>query len=129
MVYRVIGIMSGSSLDGLDIAFVEFEEKAGGWKFEPKLTICYPYELPWIEKLKGAPLLNAREYLLLHTAYGQFIGEKVNEFISENNLQFQPSLIASHGHTSFHLPTQKTTAQLGEGATIAAITGLPVVSD
>lgn len=129
MVYRAIGIMSGSSLDGLDLAFVELQETAGKWSYALKASSCYPYEDEWAEKLRKAPSLNALDYQLLHTAYGHYTGEQVNRFINEHNLQYQAQLIASHGHTSFHIPGKKMTAQLGDGAAIAAVTGINVVSD
>ncbi|WP_276480057.1 anhydro-N-acetylmuramic acid kinase [Paraflavitalea pollutisoli] len=129
MVYRVIGLMSGSSLDGLDIAFVEFHEQAGTWSYEVKATACYAYSEEWIEKLKKATSLNALDYQLLHTAYGHYTGQLVNSFIEENGLEYKVQLIASHGHTTFHVPARQMTAQLGDGAAIAAITGINVVSD
>ena len=129
MFYRAIGLMSGSSLDGLDIAFVEFREQGGKWSYEILHTDCYPYATEWTEKLKNATNLSARDYLLLHTAYGHYLGEQVNEFINHHQLHYKVAVIASHGHTTFHLPDQRMTSQLGDGAAIAAKTGLPVVSD
>jgi anhydro-N-acetylmuramic acid kinase len=121
--------MSGSSLDGLDIAFAEFHEVSGKWSYEIKAVTCYPYEEEWITQLKNATTLKAQEYHLLHIAYGHHIGNLVNRFIEENQFQHQVQLIASHGHTTFHVPTKKMTAQLGDGAAIAATTGINVVSD
>ncbi|HVK96843.1 MAG TPA: anhydro-N-acetylmuramic acid kinase [Flavisolibacter sp.] len=129
MVYRAIGIMSGSSLDGLDIVFAEINETAGSWSYEILASDCYSYSEEWMTSLKEATSLNALDYQLLHTDYGHYIGEQVNKFIDENNLHFKVGLIASHGHTTFHVPSKKMTAQLGNGAAIAAETGLPVVSD
>ena len=129
MVYRAIGLMSGSSMDGLDIAFAEFQETSGKWNFEIKAVACYPYDEEWITRLKNATELKALDYQLLHTAYGHYIGEMVNQFIEENNLHHQVQLIASHGHTTFHVPTERMTAQLGDGAAIAAETGINTVSD
>jgi anhydro-N-acetylmuramic acid kinase len=129
MVYRVIGLMSGSSLDGLDIAFVEFHEQAGAWTYEVKAAECYAYSDEWTEKLRSATRLNALDYQLLHTAYGHYTGQLVNAFIEEYSLHYQVQLIASHGHTTFHLPAQHMTGQLGCGAAIAAVTGINVVSD
>jgi len=129
MIYRAIGVMSGSSLDGLDIAFAEFQENAGKWSYEIKNAACYEYGEDWIEKLKKATSLSAKDYQLLHAAYGHYIGEQINKFIRDNNLQYQTALISSHGHTTFHYPEQKMTAQLGEGSAIAAETQLPVVTD
>lgn len=129
MIYRAIGVMSGSSLDGLDIVFAAFEEQGGKWSYEIKQSACITYDNDLADMLKHATAMTALDYQLLHTRYGHFIGESVQQFIEENNLQFQVALIASHGHTTFHLPGQKMTAQLGDGAAIAAETGLPVVTD
>ncbi len=129
MVYKVIGLMSGSSLDGLDIVFTELQETAGKWNYEIINSICMEYDETWQKKLKGAIDLQAVDYQLLHTEYGKFIGEKINEFIQENNLQHKVNLVSSHGHTTFHLPEKKMTHQLGEGAAIASETKLPVISD
>ena len=129
MVYRVIGLMSGSSLDGLDICFVEFNEQRGDWSFEILAAECYSYTSEMTSRLKNAINLNALDYQLLHTEYGHYLGSEVNRFIKEHDLEYKVALIASHGHTTFHLPGKKMTAQLGDGAAIASETGLPVVSD
>jgi anhydro-N-acetylmuramic acid kinase len=121
--------MSGSSLDGLDIAFVHLHENAGKWSFEIIKASCYEYDEQWKKKLQSAICMHALDYQMLHAAYGHYLGEQVNRFISENNLQYQVQLIASHGHTTFHVPEKKMTAQLGDGAAIAAATGINVVSD
>jgi anhydro-N-acetylmuramic acid kinase len=129
MLYRVIGLMSGSALDGLDIAFVHLEETAGAWTFDIRNAVCYPYNNEWIERLKNATGLPSYEYQLLHCDYGHQLGKEVNRFIAENELQYQVQLIASHGHTTFHNPSRKMTGQLGDGSAIAAETGINVVSD
>ena len=136
MVYKVIGLMSGSSLDGLDIVYVHLQEGASSikdslrkWEFSILHAACYPYSKEWRDRLAGARELPAGEYLLLHTAYGQYLGEQVQRFIEEHRLHYQVQLIASHGHTTFHSPEHKMTAQLGDGAALAAFTGINVVSD
>jgi len=121
--------MSGSSLDGLDMAFVHFEENAGQWIFEIQEAYCKPYPLHWKEKLTGINELSAKEYLLLHTLYGHWLGSAVNDFIEEKNLTYRVQLIASHGHTAFHDPARRMTAQLGDGAAIAAVTGIRTITD
>ena len=129
MVYRVIGLMSGSSLDGLDIAFAELQENGGKWQYEIIAADCYSYSEELKNRLKNAISLNALDYQLLHVDYGHYLGRQVNHFIEEKELQYQVSLIASHGHTTFHVPAKKMTAQLGDGAAIASETQLPVVTD
>jgi anhydro-N-acetylmuramic acid kinase len=129
MVYRAIGLMSGSSLDGLDIVFAEFHENGGQWSYQIEAADCYAYPPEWVERLRKATELSALDYQLLHTEYGHYLGMEVNRFMAAHNLSYKVALIASHGHTSFHLPGRGMTAQLGDGAAIAAETGLPVVSD
>ena len=129
MIYRAIGIMSGSSMDGLDIAFAEFTETGGKWSFEIIAASCVEYEMEWLQQLNAAANMSAKDYLFLNTAYGHYIGNKINNFIELNDLQHRVNLIASHGHTVFHFPNKKMTAQLGDGAAIAAAVKLPVVND
>lgn len=128
MVYRVIGLMSGSSLDGLDIAYVELEEKGGTWTHRILDATCIPYEDAWVQRLRDAVQLNAFDHADLHAAYGHLVGKMVKGFIAERQLEYKVALVASHGHTSFHVPG-KFSVQLGDGAAIAAETGLPVVSE
>ncbi|MEJ7914533.1 MAG: anhydro-N-acetylmuramic acid kinase [Chitinophagaceae bacterium] len=129
MLYKVIGLMSGSSLDGLDIVFTELQEATGGWRFEILAADCYTYTGEWTQKLKEAIHLNALDYQLLHTEYGAYLGKEVNRFIEAHDLHYKVALVASHGHTSFHEPLKKMTAQLGDGAALAAQTKGIVVSD
>jgi len=129
MVYKVIGLMSGSSLDGIDIVFTELQEQGGTWQYEINHAACIPYDKLWHTRLQQAITFSAKDYLLLHTEYGEYTGQKINEFIDEKNLHHQVDLISSHGHTTFHIPGKKMTHQLGDGAAIAAATQLPVVSD
>ena len=121
--------MSGSSMDGLDIAFAEFTETGGKWSFEIIAASCVEYEMEWLQQLNAAANMSAKDYLFLNTAYGHYIGNKINNFIELNDLQHRVNLIASHGHTVFHFPNKKMTAQLGDGAAIAAAVKLPVVND
>jgi anhydro-N-acetylmuramic acid kinase len=83
MNYKAIGIMSGSSLDGLDIVFAEFQEQGGKWSYEILEAACYPFDENLKIQLRDAVLLNALDYQLLHTSFGHYIGDKVNQFIKE----------------------------------------------
>jgi anhydro-N-acetylmuramic acid kinase len=129
MLYSVIGLMSGSSLDGLDIVFAHLHFNAGKWKYEIKHKACYPYSEEWMTKLRSAQTLSAYDYLVLHTEYGHYLGQQVNRFVNDHNLQFQVQLISSHGHTVFHYPGKLMTGQLGDGAAIAAETGINTISE
>lgn len=121
--------MSGSSLDGLDIVFVHFEETAGKWQFEIQETTCIPYSEEWRKSLSSLNGIPAKEYLLLHTSYGHWIGHCINDFLEERKLSYRVQLIASHGHTAFHIPSRQMTAQLGDGAAISAVTGIRTITD
>lgn len=129
MVYKVIGLMSGSSLDGLDIVFTHLDESRGIWKFEVKNCDCIPYTEEWQHALKTAKNQSVSDFLLLHTRYGKYLAECVNAFIEKHSLHHQIDFIATHGHTVFHDPAHHTSAQIGCGATLAAHTQLPVISD
>ena len=129
MEYRAIGLMSGSSLDGLDIAFVVFTETGGKWEYQIEHTGCLPYPEVWRKRLAEAILLDAKSYLQLHAAYGHYMGSSVLQFINDHALEHRVQLIVSHGHTVFHEPALGFTAQLGDGAALAASTGINVVSD
>jgi len=124
---QAIGLMSGTSLDGLDICFAAFE-KNNGWSFQilHAETISYPEE--WEKKLRNSIHLSSEELLELHSEYGFYLGRQVREFIDRNHLQ-NIDLIASHGHTVFHQPKKKFTLQIGDGRAIKIEAGLPVVYD
>lgn len=128
MVYHVIGVMSGSSLDGLDIAFVEFDEQGGSWKYKIIEATCIEYTCEWTALLSDPAKFTAVDFARVHAEYGHLIGKAINQFITDKGLEYRVGLIASHGHTAFHLPGSFS-FQLGDGAAIAAETGLPVVSE
>jgi len=121
--------MSGSSLDGLDIAFVRLEEIRGTWSFEILQAECLPYSNQWVFALRHATDAPVQDFLKLHTSYGAYLGAEVNSFIERYQLHHQVQFIASHGHTVMHEPHAHCTFQIGDGASIAAITNLPVISD
>ncbi|MEO5893836.1 MAG: anhydro-N-acetylmuramic acid kinase [Ferruginibacter sp.] len=129
MIYRVIGVMSGSPEEGIDIIFTELIETGGKWNQEIIFAENYPYTNDWKEQLNNVPNSSALQYQRLHMWFGRYIGQQVNNFIGQHELDHRVHLVVSHGYTVFHLPGEDTTAQLGNGAYIAAETKLPVVSD
>jgi len=125
--YRVIGIMSGTSLDGVDLAYCEFEENGDSHTFI--IGACETVEYPdsWLSALKTLPAASALEYAETHTRYGHYLGELARNFVHRHSLEVD--FVSSHGHTIFHDPAKHFTAQIGEGAALAATCGLPVVCD
>ncbi len=129
MVYRVIGVVSGSSLNGLDIAFVELQEVTGNWSAEVIASERFTYTPEWREQLGNAAGGTLKNFQQLDIAYGKYIGASIREFIDKYDLHFKVQLIACHGHTALYDPSKQTCSVLGDGATIAAITGINVVND
>ncbi len=119
--------MSGTSLDGLDIAAAEFRQEKGKWDFGIIAAETVSYSHEWRKKLINAPTLSGEKLMKLHVEYGTWIGEKISDF--SGKIQFNPHLIASHGHTIFHQPENKFTFQLGNGHSIAAKTGITTIAD
>ncbi|WP_027377256.1 anhydro-N-acetylmuramic acid kinase [Kaistella palustris] len=127
MEFQAIGLMSGTSLDGLDICFARFK-KDRSWTFEILCAETIPYSQHWDIKLRNAVFLKAEELLALNSEYGFYLGNKVKEFIGRNALG-NVDLIASHGHTVFHQPQKKFTLQIGDGRAIHIINEIPVIYD
>ncbi len=130
MRYNVIGTMSGTSLDGLDIAYCSFTFSENKWTFKinKAQTIKFPNNLKDI--LKTAIKMSGLDLMTTHNTLGNFIGESTNDFILKHNINRKNiNCIASHGHTIFHQPETNLTTQIGNGANISAITKLPVICD
>lgn len=127
--YNVIGIMSGTSLDGIDICYCSFVfEKS--WKFLIKKADTVKLEPDIKNKLKNICNNSAIELALLNNLMGNCIGNSINNFIIDNKIKkSEIDFIASHGHTIFHQPEKKLTLQIGNGANIATICELPVICD
>lgn len=119
--------MSGTSLDGLDVVFVQFEKNSLN-SFKIKTSKTYWYSNDWHEKLKTGIHQKEEDLQILNADYGRLLGGFVNAFIEEFKLE-EIDFIASHGHTIFHQPENGITLQIGDGQVLANETKLPVVCD
>lgn len=119
----ILGLMSGTSLDGVDLALCDIDEK--GYSIVAATTIPYPKE--WCRRLATLENVTALEYAKANIELGHYFGQIINSFLSKQNVPIEA--IASHGHTIFHQPQIGLTTQIGDGDAIAAETGLPVVSN
>ncbi len=126
MKYEVIGIMSGTSVDGLDIADCRFTSKNGKWAYEISHAQSISYSDKWKSKLLDIISLSGDEILAADIEFGKFIADRINRFIRKHDVR--PDLIASHGHTVFHQPERKITLQIGNGYVINKITGIPTIT-
>ena len=168
--FLAVGLMSGTSVDGLDLALCRFEkvtrpgneriksepadnpgsseQGSSRWNFEILGTKTLPWSgTEWPRRFTEAESCSGQELMELHRDFGRFTGEAVNNFLAENvtgtetgtgtgtearsgaGTPERPDLIASHGHTIFHQPGKGLTLQIGDGAEIAAVTGITTVSD
>ncbi len=125
--YKVIGLMSGSSMDGVDLAYCEFVYNNRVWSYDIKAAETIPYDEKWRVRLSQLYKQPIEIYPKTDAYYGRYLGMLIRQFIKTNNLTVD--FIASHGHTIFHQPESGFTAQIGDGAAISAETGLPVVNN
>jgi anhydro-N-acetylmuramic acid kinase len=125
--YLAIGLMSGTSLDGVDVALCQFTQTGNDWSYKVSNAQTFPYSPEWKKKLPGAETYSGFDLISLHKEYGDYLGELVLSFLDKQKIK--PHFIASHGHTIFHQPDKRITFQLGDGAFIAAKTGITTISD
>ena len=118
----MLGLMSGTSLDGIDLALCDISEQ--GYRILAAETV--PYLDEWRRRLSTLENASAYDYALANVELGHLFGQKINRFLEGKE---RPEAIASHGHTIFHQPHLGLTSQIGDGDAIAAETGLPVVSN
>ena len=126
-VYDVIGLMSGTSLDGLDIAHCRFSVKGTSWNYEMQQAETLPYPQEWKQRLVEAPTLDALNFQQLHVDYGFYLGMRVSDFVIKH--QVKADFVSSHGHTIFHQPDKRLTVQIGNGSSMVSKCKLPVVCD
>jgi anhydro-N-acetylmuramic acid kinase len=121
----VLGLMSGTSLDGVDAALCSYYGSGNKWSYRLHYAETIPYSAAWKNALSGAFGLNGRELTRLDIDFGKYLGQLSNEVLIKSGLNV--GLIASHGHTVFHDPDNHYTLQIGNGSNLAMETGLPVV--
>lgn len=119
--------MSGTSLDGVDIAFCRFSYNQNKWTYKIKVAETIQYDRKWLQRLQNTEKTSALDFAVTDHKYGHYLGSLVRSFI--NKYRANPDFIASHGHTIFHQPENGLTAQIGNGAAIAAECGIPVICD
>jgi anhydro-N-acetylmuramic acid kinase len=127
--FVVIGLMSGTSLDGLDIVCCSFTQETNSQNFTYKVhaSATRPYDDNLATRLQHSKTLSGVELAALNRDFSAFCAHQVNQIRSQ--LSIKTSLLASHGHTVFHQPHNGFTLQIGNGAQLAALTGMDVVCD
>lgn len=129
--YHAIGLMSGSSLDGVDLAYCKLViEKSPSFKLLAWDILeghTFPFSEYWKTTLRQLPTTTALKFVKTNAHFGLLLGEIVNQFLQHRNIPID--LVASHGHTIFHDPANQFTTQIGDPAAIAALTNLTTVGD
>ena len=125
--HTAIGLMSGSSLDGLDIALVRFHEENDKYSFQILQAETLPYPEFWTRQLSEAFHKQPEDLVQLDKEYGKYLGEQVLAFAQKHNAH--PDFVASHGHTIFHRPEERYTLQIGDGQELARACGFTVIND
>ena len=126
-IWYVIGLMSGTSLDGVDLVYVKITRK-NEYNFVILQKISINYSDKWKNKLKEAFGYSDDQLNNLDVEYGHFLGGLIHKFIDQNKIK-NIDFIASHGHTIFHKPDEGFTLQIGSGAEIANVCNLKVICD
>ena len=123
--WTVLGLMSGTSLDGLDVALCEFTSLDGdsAWKGEIVQFKCFEFSVSLSKRLRNGINLQAEDLFKLDRDWACFAAKCVN------SMNVKADLLSSHGHTVFHNPSDGYTVQIGSGADLAALTSMPVVCD
>ena len=120
----VLGVMSGTSLDGVDLAMLHFEKKEV-WKYSILATATIPYPEEWLERLKHAVDLSKQDLAVLDRDYTLYLAKIIQDFLGDQPLP--PDFVSSHGHTVLHQPEKGITYQIGNLASLAKIVGHKVI--
>lgn len=125
--YNVIGVMSGTSLDGIDLAYITFSKDAD-WSFKIVVAETISYSDKWFKTLKNLTLLTASELITLDEEYTTYLSTVINQFISKNKIE-NIDAVCSHGHTALHQPDQGFTKQIGNLPKLASLINQTLVCD
>jgi anhydro-N-acetylmuramic acid kinase len=126
--YNVIGVMSGTSLDGVDLAHIQFEIKQNQWSFKILESETVPYSVDWVNQLKSAVDFSKENLGILNRNYTQLLSKIIVDFIEKHQI-INLDAVCSHGHTILHQPQNGFTLQIGNLPEIATLTQQRIVCD
>ncbi len=128
--WTVLGIMSGTSLDGVDFCLSRFTPSANGWDFTIEQAETISYDETWLARLRFNPQLSATDLLQLDSDYGNHLAKLTCAFLKKHNIESGTiDAIASHGHTLYHQPQKRYTCQIGNGPQIFTQLGVTTICD
>lgn len=119
--------MSGTSLDGIDLAYITFR-KESHWEFEIHSAETIAYNPNWILKLKQLTGMSMQDLEIFDEDYTVYLSEVINQFVEKNQL-YQIDAVCSHGHTALHQPQNGLTYQIGNLPKLATLIKQKVICD
>jgi len=126
--YNVIGVMSGTSLDGIDLSHIKFRLENDKWIFEILESETIGYSQSWINKLKSAVDFSESQLEKLNQDYTRLLSTIISTFIEKHKID-NLDAVCSHGHTILHQPQNGFTLQIGNLPEIASLIHQTVVCD
>lgn len=126
---KIIGLMSGTSLDGLDLVYVRLQNVGNRWKYDVLASECINYTEEFREEIRQMPFLSAEKFWAAHVDIGHFFGQATFSFMEKHQILDEVDWVVSHGQTIFHQPKLGYTAQIGCGAAVSASAKKNVVCD
>jgi anhydro-N-acetylmuramic acid kinase len=127
--YKVIGVMSGTSLDGVDLAELHFSlSESSSWDFNILAAETIPYPSDWIKRLKEGIAYSEENLELLNKDYTVYLSEIIKQFIAKHDLK-NIDIVCSHGHTIVHQPNKGVALQIGNLPELATLIQQKVVCD
>jgi len=125
--YKVIGVMSGTSLDGIDIILASYNFE-GAWQFKTHCAETIKYGKNWVEILNKLTTFSIDELQKIDKDYTFFLSTVINDFIDNNSINAIDA-VCSHGHTALHQPKNGMTYQIGNLPVLASLINQTVVCD
>lgn len=127
-IYHIIVVMSGTSLDGIDLAEIVFNYYENKWSFKILAAETVAYSSFWKNELREAVNYSKEKLERLDFKYTEKLSEEISKFIRKHNIQ-EIDAVCSHGHTIFHRPEKGVTYQIGNLPRISKMLGQTVVCD
>ncbi|SRX54250.1 anhydro-N-acetylmuramic acid kinase [Aequorivita sp. CIP111184] len=126
--YHIIGVMSGTSLDGIDLAEVTFNYSEKKWSFQILAAETIPYSSFWKKELRKAIHYSQEKLERIDFKYTEKLSEEISKFIKKHNI-LEIDAVCSHGHTILHRPDKGLTYQIGNLPRISKMLEQTVVCD
>jgi len=125
--YKVVGVMSGTSLDGIDLAYVTFKFDRV-WDFKIEIAETLDYDSYWLNILHNLTSFSSERLLKIDFDYSIYLAHKIRDFLKKNSIEFVDA-VCSHGHTALHEPEKGLTYQIGNRASVSKELNITVICD